>query len=107
MSLLSRDLQAKASFNLQSLEAIEGQKGYGVIDNTNGTVIHSEGILKNQPELLTHIYFILQDVNGLLTSSNSGETMKKLQIKFNDQNSPPTTYHIALSKSSTFVVLTQ
>ena len=40
MSLLSRDLQAKTSYNLQSLEGIEGQKGYGVIDNTNGTVIH-------------------------------------------------------------------
>ena len=40
MSLLSRDLQAKASINLQSLEGITGQQGYGVIDNCNGSVIH-------------------------------------------------------------------
>ena len=75
----------------------------------NGIIIlKSEGILKSQPELLTHIHFMLQDVNGLLSSTNSGESMKKLQIKFNDQPSTPsTTYHIALSKSSTFVVLTQ
>ena len=61
MSLLSRDLQSKvATFNLKSLETINGQQGYGVIENTTGTILHVRGTL------LT-IVIIIRNYDTILT----------------------------------------
>ena len=116
MSLLSKNLKAQAPFQLQSLEQIENQQGYGVLDNATGTVLHvrlihtfnirtfpifqSEGTFKTQPELLEHFLFMLQDVQGLLSSSSLEQNFRKLQIKFDT-----CTYHVSASSSSTFVVM--
>ncbi|KAL9649686.1 hypothetical protein ABK040_003363 [Willaertia magna] len=97
MSLLTAGIQAQ-NIDLDSLRNITGQIGFGVLDLSSGRVLNKEGEFYNQPHLLDQIYFLLQDVKGLIKE----QSLQKVNIKLDDLN-----YLISISKTHIFVVLTK
>jgi hypothetical protein len=68
MSLAKALHEQDSEFN--DLKKIDGQQGVAVLDY-EGRIVTSSGKLENDKSTLSNIFFMLQDVRGILTSNNN------------------------------------